>query len=398
MNFCAARVLSRLPESANHRPDAFDLAPGCINSWIGEYVGTQMSTLNTEGDLARAIEQIRVRGNLMDAQRVRELADRYRAEAVPFLRDATRDGSPSVVAAAIQALARVDPENVAERAFAILTMPGQDSDARAAAAEALSQVHSELALTVLIQATVDSPLVSDSAIRALHEHRSTRATVRIREHLRSILDDLGRSRVGTTTEEDEQFSMGRRTRAALGLLGLLVQRSYSDMEAELFSLWRTHPDIVVKAAAARGLLDGSIDNAYAVLIEGLPGGNEGYPHEPLGELENGGVRLILADAAYVVLLGASPSDAFSRLSSLFDVEKLGDWFGNKRAEIILLLLLGQVGWNPTSWLWGYADELHRRGVLPDARWQALGSRLESGSQVLQGLAAELRARLSTQAR
>ena len=355
--------------------------------------------MNAEPDLARTLEQISVRGNLADAQRIHGLADTYGNEVVPFLQRAAREGSPPVVAAAVQALARIDLDAAAERALALLEMPDQNPDARAAAAEVLSQVHSEDALTALIRATLDSPTVSGAAIRSLHEHRSTEATVRLRDHLRSIVDELGHPSPEGTANKDQQKLLARRARAVVGvdgssgLLRLLAERCYPDLESDLLSWWRSHPDIVVKAAAAQELLDRGVDHACAMLTEGLPGANDGHPMEPNGELDNGYVRHILAEAVYIVLLGA-PSDAFDRLYPYFGEDQLRGWFGAKRAEIILLLLLGQVGWNPTSWLWGYADNLCRRGARPDARWRGIGSRLLGDCQLLRGLSDELDAKLA----
>jgi len=320
--------------------------------------------------LAQAIEEVDLRGNLLDGRRICDLGKRFGPSAIGFLTRAVREGSPAVMSAALETMARVAPEQVREHALAALRAPAQAAEVRAAAAEALTGFHDGTVLDALIQAASDGPLVSAAAIASLRQHASAEATSRIRNHLSSLLEALARP-----AGEDERL-LARKARAVFGpdgssgLLRLVAAHSYSAIEDDLFAWWRSHPDAGVKAAAARELLEGGLDNACAVLSEGLPGANEGQPKPPAGELDNGPVRLVLAEAAFVVLLG-NPSEAFERLSPFFDDLELEGWFGSKRAEIILLLLLGQIGRNETSWLRGQADALHRKACRPDARWRQL---------------------------
>lgn len=327
-----------------------------------------MSHSGAREELARASEAIDLAGNLRDAERLRALAGRFGIESLAFLGRASREGSPPIVVAALESLAKLDLEAAASRAFELLADAARDADERAAAASVLAEVHTDAALSALLAATVDSPLVSGAALRGLRAHSSARATSRLGELLDALVEELRRP-------SGDDARLARCMRAVLGLgdpglLHLVAQRSYREREAWLFEVWRSHPNVPLKAAAAMELLEGGADNAIALLTEGLPGANEATPRPPLGELDNADVRLVLAAAGFVVLL-LEPAEAFDRLAPFFAADQRRGWFGEKRAEIILLLVTGQRGLNLTTWLYGYAEKLHRRGVPPDARWSAL---------------------------
>lgn len=353
---------------------------------------TTVDPQDTNHDLNRAIEEVDLRGNLLDGERVKRIGEIHGRNATAFLLRAAEEGSPPVIVAALQALAVAEPDAAKDRSLALLRMPDQPSEVHAGAAEALSRIHSKDALDALILATSESALVSSAAIRALREHTGTDSIRRIRDHLRSLIEALAAS------SRDDARLLARQAWAVVGpdgrsgLLHLAAERCYSDIEDDLFTWWRTHPDVGIKTAAAQELLEGGVDNACAILAEGLPGSNEGHPTRPQGELDNGPLRHVLAEAAFVVLLG-DESKAFDLLAPFFDSCALEGWFGNKRAEIILLLLLGQTGNNETSWLWGQADELHRRGRRPDSRWRELGFR-RCDPPLIKSLADELSVRLS----
>src|SRR5262249_36934199 len=144
------------------------------------------------------------------------------------------------------------------------------SDVRAAAADALARDHSEAALLALLRATADEPLVAGAAIRALDQHRSAEATVRIREHLCSLVGDLGQGE-STDAKRRKRSLQAVLGLGSMGLLSLLARRSYAQLEADLVAWWRTHPVDVVKAAAAAELVGHSVDHACSILREGLPG-------------------------------------------------------------------------------------------------------------------------------
>jgi hypothetical protein len=354
-----------------------------------------------EADLVEELARIRIDGDHADARRVRDLAKLHGAAAVPFLARAAREGSDPVMAAAIQALGRVDVDAVADRAVTVLQNAALHCDVRAAAADALAQVHSEIALDALLQVTVDDVIVSGAAVRALVHHRSAQATARIRSCLRVVVEQLDRARAGGAAGEEDRHA--RRLRRAFsgvdgnsGLLGVLVQRHDPETEADLVSWWRSHRDDSVRGTAALTMLAGGVDNALLLLNEGIPG-SDAHPVAPSGELDNGPVRHVLAGGAYVVLRRSSPADAFDRLIPFFDVDERTGWFGEKRAEVILLLLIGQLGYNATSWLAGSCNDLHRCGARPDGRWRMLGRTLHRATGILPALADTLSGHLAGRA-
>lgn len=368
-----------------------NVAPACRQTPRRASDGT-VSTHDSGVALARALEAVNVRGGLVDARRVTAVADTFGSAAVPFLWDCVSRGSPAVAAAALLAVARAAPERVTPLALAVMRDSSQDSEVRAAAAEALTASQAGGVLDVLLDATTDSPTVSAGALRALRQRRSAVDTAGLLGHLRALVAELSRTPV-------ESPRLRRLTRALFGpdgrsgLLRLVTERAMPEAEGDLVSWWRSHPTPALKAAVAYELVETSVVHADSVLMEGLPGCNDGHPREPLGELDNGPVRHALAHAACAVLSRTSASAAFERLSPYVAGDTSAEWFTRMRAEIILLLLLGQVGVNPTSWLHGYAEGLRRRGVAPDTRWRTLLTAVQLPSPLHRELANELRARL-----
>lgn len=134
--------------------------------------------------------------------------------------------------------------------------------------------------------------------------------------------------------------------------------------------------------------------ALQSLTEGLPGRNDPHP-TGTGELDNGDVRHLLAGAAFTAVLRSDPSKAFDDLARYFDESELLGWFGNKRAELILEMLLYQSGWTECS-TWNSLRErqLRQLGSRPDRRWMDVCSRVSSDSVRLMSLATALRDRIS----
>ncbi len=137
-----------------------------------------------------------------------------------------------------------------------------------------------------------------------------------------------------------------------------------------------------------------VRRALRALAEGLVGRND--PHRTgTGELDNGEVRQLLAGSAFIAVLGSDPSNAFDDLARYFDESALRGWFGTKRAEIILEMLLYQTGWTEYStWNSLREKELHESGARPDRRWVGVCSRVRGDSSRLNRLAAALEERLS----
>jgi hypothetical protein len=337
--------------------------------------------------VAAALGEVPLQGNPFHAEQLRKLVLVHGKAATPFLVRALEAGSAPIKAAAMQALGRVDPVAATEPALAFMGSAREDPEVRASAAEVLAHVPTERALPVLLQAIYDSPLVADAALGALEEHARTFATRSVHQELRRLVNEIAAPGFDAQTNADQ----GRRLRAMQGLVSLVARRSFQEVEAELLAWWRTHPNTQVQYWSADALLSGGVQHACAVLSEGIPGTNEGRP-TGTGELD-GPARMLIPKAAMVVLRGPAP-EAFELLAPYCRTAAVAGWFGNKRAEVILLLLLGQVGYNPTSWLWGWADELGRSGVLPDQRWRGVASQLPQSSLSLRMLAEQLSATLS----
>jgi hypothetical protein len=260
--------------------------------------------------------------------------------------------------------------------------PHEDSEVRASAAEVLGYVRTEQALTILLGAIYESPLVADAALEALEKYTGTFATAATHEELRRLVAGIAAPDFDANASAHQR----RPLRAVQGLISLLARRSFAEMEDELFAWWRTHPNTQVQYCAAEALLLGGVANACAVLSEGIPGTNEGTP-SGTGELD-GPARMLIPKAAMIILRGPA-AGAFERLAPYCRADALAGWFGSKRAEVILLLLLGQLGFNPTSWLWGWADELSRSGIRPDDRWRGVAKEIPPTLPLLRGLAEQL---------
>lgn len=138
----------------------------------------------------------------------------------------------------------------------------------------------------------------------------------------------------------------------------------------LLTQWRTLPDVAAQGAAALQLLHhGGLDFAISLLEEGLPGNNAGKPVSDGGELDNATVRHLLAKAIEIVLL-EEPSLAFEVLSPFLQANRRTDWFGAKRAELTMQLLLAQLQGGTSSWLSIAERKLFLDGKVPDTRWLA----------------------------
>ena len=110
-----------------------------------------------------------------------------------------------------------------------------------------------------------------------------------------------------------------------------------------------------------------IRRALQALTDGLPGRNDPYT-TGTGELDNGEVRHLLAAAAFTVVLGSDPSRAFDDLARYFDESETLGWFGSRRAELILEMLLYQTGWTMHStWNSLRSRKLEQLGTRPDRR-------------------------------
>jgi len=120
--------------------------------------------------------------------------------------------------------------------------------------------------------------------------------------------------------------------------------------------------------ALRALEPMSLQRALQVLSEGIPGRND-----PQGHLiAIAGLQNLLANAAYTVVSGTDPSSVFDNLAHYFDASEMVCWFGKKRAELILHMLLFQCGctcmMHTGTWLYTYATKLAQLGTRPDRRW------------------------------
>jgi hypothetical protein len=137
-----------------------------------------------------------------------------------------------------------------------------------------------------------------------------------------------------------------------------------------------------------------VRRALQTLTEGVPGRNE--PHRTgTGELDNGEVRQALAGAAFTAVLRSEPGDAFDELAHYFDASQLVGWFGTRRAELILEMLLYQTGWTTYStWNSVRERELRQLGTRPDRRWLDVCSRVKTESARLERLATALRERVA----
>jgi hypothetical protein len=133
-----------------------------------------------------------------------------------------------------------------------------------------------------------------------------------------------------------------------------------------------------------------VRRALTALADGLPGRNDPDP-TGTGALDNAELRHLLAGAAFTVLLGSDPGDAFDALARHFEDRELVGWFGKTRAELILELLLYQTGWTEYS-TWNSLREraLRRLYTDPDRRWMDVCRRVHSDSPRLMLLAAALR--------
>ena len=139
-----------------------------------------------------------------------------------------------------------------------------------------------------------------------------------------------------------------------------------------------------------------VEHALRILTQGVPGRND--PHRTgTGELDNGEVRQLLAEAACTVVLRDDSSKAFDDLAQYFDESKLAGWFGGKRAELILEMLLYQSGWTECS-TWNSLREraLRQLDTRPDRRWRELCTSIRSDSARLEYLAGVLRERISAE--
>ena len=136
-----------------------------------------------------------------------------------------------------------------------------------------------------------------------------------------------------------------------------------------------------------------VQRALRTLSKGLPGRNDPHP-TGTGELDNGEVRHLLAEAAFAVVLRSDPSKALDDLARYFDESETLGWFGSKRAELILEMLLYQSGWTEYStWNSLRERELRQLGMRPDRRWMDVCSRVRSDSPRLMSLATALRKRI-----
>jgi hypothetical protein len=308
--------------------------------------------------LEATLGEIRLDGNLADAERIRIAAIAHGVAIVPFLRRAWVAGSPTVRAATLSALGALDPEGASQTALSALASETEPPQVRAAAAEALGWVPTTHALDALLEAVLDRALVREAALDALARHVEPGATPRIRERLTRLAEELG-------ARGADPSSAGRLRWAAVGLLRLLGARGLAELERDLVAWWRAHPDSTLQVECACHLLGSDPAYADAVLREGLPGANEGEP-TTTGELD-GPVRQVLPEAVTLVLR-SDPADAFRRLAPYLEARQAVGYFGEKRAEIILLLLLGQLGRNVTTWLSLASSQLASLGLRPDPRW------------------------------
>jgi hypothetical protein len=137
----------------------------------------------------------------------------------------------------------------------------------------------------------------------------------------------------------------------------------------------------------------TVQRALQTLTEGLPGRNDPYL-TGTGELDNGEVRRCLADAAFTVVLHGEPSKVFDDLAHYFDESEILGWFGNKRAELVLEMLLYQSGWTEYS-TWNSLRERELRQLVtrPDRRWMEVCSLIRSEHARLMRLATALGERL-----
>ncbi len=120
-----------------------------------------------------------------------------------------------------------------------------------------------------------------------------------------------------------------------------------------------------------------VQGALQTLTEGLPDRNAPYT-TGTGELDNAEVRHLLAGAAFVAVLRSDPSRAFDDLAHYLDESEILGWFGNRRAELILEMLLYQTGWTEhSSWNSVRERELGQLGTRPDRRWVGVCLRLGS---------------------
>ncbi|RYE90128.1 MAG: hypothetical protein EOO75_10660, partial [Myxococcales bacterium] len=304
--------------------------------------------------LDAAIAAIDLAGNLLDAERVRLLPIRHGALAAPFLSHAVAAGTPAIRGVALEGLALVDPSAGATLAFARLAAADEPVEVREGAVRALGHVPGPRALSALLEARRGSPLVA-AAARAMLEQRDDLETTRLLRELviRSLDDETG--------DPEEQ---ARRTREGLGLLPLVVRRSPDRLEGKLLSWWRTHPSPAVQYAAAEHLT-GRPENARALLDEGLP---QADLDDPQSEHLDLFTRHVLAGAITTLLRG-DPARAFETLSPYLDPRETRTWYGLRRAERIVDLLVTGLGLDASTRHGVRVQVLHQSRMLPDPRWR-----------------------------
>ena len=137
-----------------------------------------------------------------------------------------------------------------------------------------------------------------------------------------------------------------------------------------------------------------VQRALQNLSEGIPGRNEARP-SGTGELDNPEVRHLLAGAAFIAVLGSDAREAYDALGQYLEESQTIAWFGQRRAALIVEMLLYQTGWSMYStWNSLREQEIQESGTRPDPRWAAVCSRVKRDRSELSGLAAALAERLS----
>jgi hypothetical protein len=281
---------------------------------------------------------------------MRAAAGLFGARMTPFLVRALREGNELHRSAAFPLLGAIAPATAEPLALAALEVADESSEVRSAAAEALGHVHTEAALEALLRARSDRPLVRTAAYAALARHADHGAVTRI---VAEVCAGIERGRWDD------------------GLLPIAAAHAFRELAPDLVRRWRSDPDEHGQYEAITLLLRHDRSWARAALDEGLPGHNEGTP-SGTGE-PHGAVRHLFARAATLILLGDA-ADAFDALAGyVAPAVTRRCWFERERAEVILLLLLGQLGRNETSWLAGESWELQGRPA--DPRWIEVCRRL-----------------------
>jgi HEAT repeat protein len=315
--------------------------------------------------------ELDLEGNLLHAERIRQIAELEGREAVPLLLEAQRRGSRAVRLTALEALAVVDA-GVADPIARELLRTHADLGVRCAAAAALGRAESAEAFEALVAASnVDaSSLVRVSALESLARHPGAHQSHYLWARFLNALERFERGAVEPGTPPDWP------AREVGGLVAAFAARYDRAVEAKFIELWQSSRSVSLRLQVGGALFRAGTAAGRAAVELGLSDPFLEHCTSRCGRDDARRHVIVLATRA---ALASPPAVAYETLRRHLTDGAIARPCGQERATLVLTLLACQAGDRAAAGSWLVDDFLAlQKGARPDPRWRADCERLVAG--------------------